>query len=162
MIPFIAAIGLVSLGVATRNDPHARSWVLITLGSIMATDEAFEYMLSYPAPQNRRVKLIRWLLAAGSPRSLSPACSYESPRECRHIYCAPQVPWMLRQSHHRKSMSTTYWPYCEMSSIIPVSLRGKLVRDRTAIIPALYKSIFSKCRHKRPGHICANPVTGLK
>jgi hypothetical protein len=42
MIPFVAAIGLIWLGIATRADPSARSWVFIALGLIMAADEALE------------------------------------------------------------------------------------------------------------------------
>lgn len=42
MIPFIAASGLIVLGLATWRDPHTRSWVFITLGFLMALDEALE------------------------------------------------------------------------------------------------------------------------
>jgi hypothetical protein len=42
MIPFIAASGLIVLGLVTWKNPNTRSWVFITLGFIMVLDEALE------------------------------------------------------------------------------------------------------------------------
>ena len=63
MIPFIAASGLIVLGLATWSDPHARSWVFFTLGFIMALDEALEgYAKCHPA--GNQFTLVRHTLAA--------------------------------------------------------------------------------------------------
>ena len=42
MIPFIAASGLIALGLPTWRDSTARSWMFITYRFIIALDEALE------------------------------------------------------------------------------------------------------------------------
>ena len=63
MIPFVAASGLFLLGVTTWRDPNGRSWLFITLGLIMALDEALERQAKR-RPAGSQFKLIRRLLAA--------------------------------------------------------------------------------------------------
>ena len=63
MIPFIAACGLIVLGLATWRDPQARSWVFITLGFIMALDEALEGQAKR-RPAGNQFMVVRRTLAA--------------------------------------------------------------------------------------------------
>lgn len=63
MIPFVAASGLILLGVTTWSDPNARSWLFVTLGFVMAVDEALEGQAKRRLAGSQ-FTLVRRLLAA--------------------------------------------------------------------------------------------------
>lgn len=63
MIPFIAAIGLMILGLTTWRDPNVRSSLFITLGFIMALDETLEGQAKRNLAGDR-LRLLRRILAA--------------------------------------------------------------------------------------------------